>query len=247
MRGMSRALGHGAFQLASLSRTIQMRTRFRLSSTALIVVAVMVAACSGDQPLSPKLRTNALPLGAPRPDVIVTNMSADSTSADIDVTNTGGKFTLGKHGIYFPAGSICDPTTSTYGVSEWDQPCTAATEPVHIHAELRMVDGQETIDFTPALRFVPSSEPTQFVWLYMRTDVAGVYDLSQFNLAWEPFLGGSIIDESHLDASMRTYVWPQGGVVFRRIKHFSAYQVVVGPPVVPGAEEALPAGVVSLF
>jgi hypothetical protein len=227
-----------------------MRTRFRLSSTALIVLAATLAACRGDQPLSPKLRTNAFPAGAPRPDVIVTAMSDDSTSADIDVTSTGGKFTLGKHGIYFPAGSICDPSTSTYGVTEWDQPCDPATEPVHVHAELRTVDGQETIDFTPALRFVPSSDPMQYVWLYMRTDSANVADASQFNLAWAPFAGGSAVDESHLDATMRTYLWQEGGIVFRRIKHFSAYQVIIGlAPSVDDTGEVvpLPSEIVTLF
>jgi hypothetical protein len=224
-----------------------MRTRFRLSSTALIVIAGMLAACSGDQPLSPKLRTNSLPKGAPRPDVIVTNMSADSTSADIDVTPTGGKFTLGKHGIYFPAGSICDPATSTYGVSEWDQPCTPATEPVHIHAELSVVDGHESIDFTPALRFVPTDDPTRFVWLYMRSDSTNVADPSHFNLAYAPFLGSEPVDESHADSTMRTYVWPQGGIVFRRVKHFSGYQVIVGFTDTSLSSDALSADVVAYF
>jgi hypothetical protein len=225
-----------------------MRTRFRLSSTALIVIAGMVAACRGDQPLSPKLRTSALPAGAPRPDVIVTAMSDDSTSADIDVTYTGGKFTLGKHGIYFPAGSICDPSTSTYGVAEWDQPCTPATEPVHVHAELRTVDGRETIEFTPALRFAPTTDPKQFVWLYMRSDSADANSASNFNLAWEPYLGAAAVDESHVDPSMRTYVWPQGGVVFRRVKHFSAYQVVVGLASDAASDAAaLPSEIVTLF
>jgi hypothetical protein len=225
-----------------------MRTRFRLSSTALIVIAGMVAACRGDQPLSPKLRTSALPPGAPRPDVIVTAMSDDSTSADIDVTYTGGKFTLGKHGIYFPAGSICDPSVTTYGVTEWDQPCTPATEPVHIHAELRMVDGRESIDFTPSLRFVPSSDPMKYVWLYMRSDAVQTNDASQFNLAWAPFLGAESVDESHADSTMRTYVWPQGGIVFRRIKHFSGYQMTVGLVSDAASDaEALPSEIVTLF
>src|SRR5215216_5601749 len=42
-------------------------------------------------------------------------------------------FTLGdEHRIDFPAGAVCDPLTSGYGVAEWDQPCTPLTAPISI-------------------------------------------------------------------------------------------------------------------
>jgi hypothetical protein len=46
---------------------------------------------------------------------------------------------------------------------------------------------------------------------------------------------------------MRTYVWPQGGIVFRRVKHFSGYQVIVGFTDTSWSSDALSADVVAYF
>ncbi len=38
--------------------------------------------------------------------------------------------TIGEHQIKFPAASICDPATSTYGIGEWDAPCQPLKTPI---------------------------------------------------------------------------------------------------------------------
>ena len=48
------------------------------------------------------------------------------------------------------------------------------------------------------------------------------------NILWSPALGVEGIDESHTDATLRTFVNRQQGVAYRRLKHFSAYQISVG-------------------
>ena len=162
-------------------------------------------------------------------DVIVDHMAPDSLSADITVTSTGGWFRLGNHGIFFPAGAICDPATSTYGPEHWDEPCDVTGEPVAIHAEVRTHDGRSWVDFTPALRFAPSADSTQWVQIYMYSDAA--YDpdnLPDLAIYWSQNLEEIGVDESIDDPSLRTFVDVDKGIAFRRIKHFSTYNVSVG-------------------
>ena len=162
---------------------------------------------------------------------VIPTYAPDRKSADIIVEPSGGVFVLGIHAIYFPAGAICDPETSSYGVTEWDAPCTPITEPIRIHAELREQDGRSWIDFTPSLRFVPTADEDRWVYLFMRTDAALGRKLAQKNappILWSPAIGIPGIDESLLDSSMKTK-WDKGlGGVYRRIKHFSGYNVWSG-------------------
>ena len=191
-------------------------------SLAILTMLTSAAACS-DQMTSP--RSMAAPIGAPSLDIIVDRMAEDSTSADFTVTPSGGTFVLGPHAIHFPANSICDPATSSYGVDQWDAPCTPATSNIAIHAEVRNIAGQAVVEFTPALRFVPSENSLDYVWLLMKSEEAKSEDPQLFNIFWAEHVGGERVDEAATDATLRTYVWRDGGVVFRRIKHFSAYQV----------------------
>ena len=168
---------------------------------------------------------------APAPDLKVTVdwMAPDSTSADFTVTPSGGVFQLGPHAIYFPASSICDPAKSTYGVGEWDKPCPALRTPIRIHAEVRKIEDRAWVEFSPELRFVPKRDASKWVWIWMRTDLAREHNGPQLlNILWSPGLGIAGVDESVDDPTLRTYVNRQGGVAYRRIKHFSAYQISVG-------------------
>jgi hypothetical protein len=195
--------------------------------------------CAGDQlsgPVSESLGWGGLPVsrgpaGVPRPDVIIHHVADDSASADFTVTATGGTFALGPHAIYFPPNSICNPETSSYGPTEWDAPCEPATEPVRFHAEVRNLNGRTWVDFTPAVRFVPTNEPTNGVWLYMKTASLGADPdsvreaLRRMSILYSPAIGVDGINEALTDSTLRTYVWLDGGIAFRRIKHFSGYNI----------------------
>ena len=189
---------------------------------ALFTMLTSVVACS-EQATSPMTR-NA-PQGAPNLDIIVNRIAEDSTNADFTVTPTGGTFVLGPHAIHFPANSICDPLLSSYGVGEWDNDCVPATTDIQIHAEIRSDSGVSTIDFSPALRFVPSANSDNYVWLLMKTDAAKTLDPRLFNIWWKQHAGSELVNEAAADTSLRTYVWQSGGVVFRRVKHFSVFVV----------------------
>ena len=34
--------------------------------------------------------------------------------------------------LFIPAGGVCDPASSSYGVGKWDQACSAVTTPITI-------------------------------------------------------------------------------------------------------------------
>ena len=202
-----------------------MMSRQFVSRFALLSLVSAVVACN-DGVTAPRRAT--LPQGVPNLDVIVNHMSEDSTSADFTVTPTGGVFVIGKHAVSFAPNSICNPETSSYGPTEWDAPCDPLTTDIDIHAEVRSVDGRTWVDFTPSIRFVPTENSEQYVWILMKSSVAGSADLRTMSILWSPLMGDEGVNEAATDSTLRTYVWRAGGIAFRRIKHFSVYHVSDG-------------------
>ena len=188
------------------------------------LAALLIVGC--DQPSAPEAPVSEVPGFRVYP-----TYSEDERSAVVIVEPSGGVFTLGKHVIYFPENSICDPALSSYGPTEWDKPCTPITEPITIHAELRELNDRSWIDFTPALRFVPSTDERGWVTLFMRIDAA---DKKAYTgrkapaILWSPAIGVPGIDESLTDKTLKTKWDRHLGGVYRRIKHFSGYNVYSG-------------------
>jgi hypothetical protein len=205
----------------------------QLRWSTLIALVVFAAACA-DSSLAPKLdKADRLPGGAPNMLIVINEMAADERSAEFTVDQDGGYFRMGKHGIVFPRSAICDPERSSYGPGTWDANCPVLRRPIRIRAELRSQDGREWVDFTPALRFRPSNDPSDWVWIYMLAGEAAFTDRS-LNILWSPAIGVPGIDESLDDPTLRTYV--AGGYAYRRIKHFSGYNVTSGRA--PGMDDA---------
>jgi len=164
-----------------------------------------------------------------RPTLDLVGGLPDSTSVDFSVGPNGGVFFTGNHAVVFPSQSICDPATSSYGPSTWDLTCDPLQTTLKVHAEVRRANGRTWIDFTPSLRFVPSSSSSKWVWLVMYTPGAVQdTDLSRYNILWSQSIGGATVDETPTDATLRTYVDTFSGISLRRIKHFSGYLVESG-------------------
>ena len=205
---------------------------------AVVVTATTIAALLGacaDAPTAPA-HQDVPPVSVPQSRIIIDHMAEDQSSADFTVTPSGGYFELGRHGIFFPADAICDPRTSTYGPTEWDKPCQVLREPIRIHAEMRFQDGRHWVDFSPELRFAPSRNWKEAVYIYMsaekqprhqeiRPDHRHVAESTTLTILWSPYIGAPGIDESVEDRSLRTFEHKPTGFVFRRIKHFSGYNV----------------------
>ncbi len=125
-----------------------------------------------------------------------------------------------------PANGICDLATSGYGTGTWDNACTPTSTPVTITVtSTGATTAHPKVSFEPALRFNPATN----VQLYMygknvtRQDADGWYIRYCANTLTG---ASSCIDESATDGSLKSTVDVVNSVVFRRIKHFSDYELI---------------------
>ena len=129
--------------------------------------------------------------------------------------------------LTFPRGSLCDASTSSYGPSEWDEPCVPATDPLTLDVTVWTDDaGHPRVDFMPSVRFVPSADSRDWVILSFADLAASLSPL--YNINYCPTATSECYDESKNDPSLTTVRDPRNGKITRRIKHFSGYNVAAG-------------------
>ena len=127
----------------------------------------------------------------------------------------------GGHKLSVPAGAVCDPTLSGYDPSLWDAPCVPQLLPLQFTVRTwRDGAGRPRMVVTPDVRFVPGSN----VVLRFKDDAAAAGGKSV--IVWCPTGAATCVNEGLEDASMVTKSSPNG-FVYRRLKHFSGYNVVV--------------------
>jgi hypothetical protein len=208
------------------------RTNWKTIST--LVTMVGLAGCQDNvaAPVTSSLTTApALMSMAPsgRPTLSLSGQNASSGSTDFVVGPEGGTFILGNAAVVFPENSICDPDKSGYGMASWDVQCPVLRRRITIHAVTSTANGQVAVDFSPSLRFKPSTNASKWVWMYFHTPAAvNSLSLVRLNILYVPVFGGAGYDESLSDPSLRTYVDTRTGTVARHIKHFSGYTVSAG-------------------
>jgi hypothetical protein len=207
-----------------------------------VAVLALVAGCR-DAIVAPAAAPSAAPASAmlapdARPSLSLSGGQRQNGTADFTVNQWGGVFRVGNHAVVFPAHSICDPDKSTYGEGTWDTPCAPLKRAITIHATTRTLNGMDWVDFSPELRFVPSANPSSWVWMFMYTpqSVGASGDLSRFNIFFAQSIGAPAVNDAATDATMRTYVDTRSGVSYRRIKHFTGYVVGAGRDCDPAAE-----------
>ena len=214
------------FATSRRERSIMRRTNWKTVST--LVTMALLAGCQ-DNAVSAPQQTSAAPtlmMMAPdeAPRMSLSGIASNNIATEFTVTPKGGVFMVGNHAVVIPARSICNPATSSYGPGTWDSPCRPLERDLTIQAVVRVERGRTWVDFSPALRFVPSENPANWAWIYMYTPkAAGAHDLANFNILYASSIGGTTTDESLQDATLRTYVDTRSGLSARRIKHFSGY------------------------
>jgi hypothetical protein len=159
------------------------------------------------------------------------------------VTPDGGSFAINSFlNVDFPAGSICDPTRSSYGPGEWDNDCVVLTRAITITATTRLTNQGVAVDFQPELRFSPSKVVTlstdlfattlQSYRSYFRASPSSTRSLAFY---YAPSLGADPVADYLTDASLVTQVDLETGHVWRRVKHFSGYVGTSGGACNPSA------------
>jgi hypothetical protein len=194
-----------------------------------------LAACSGDAPgpVTAAQRPAAAPVqGSTR------SLSQTDTLVSTFVINPtqGATYSLGDgNTLTVPANTLCDPATSTYGSTEWDRPCTLATGPVTVTFKGWLNRyGHPHIDFTPNMRFLtPRNGGGGWVSLNFADAAAWMDPKSKILYC---ATATSCLDESLTDFDVQT-IKGTDAVVWRKIKHFSGYNVATGENCTPSPDD----------
>jgi hypothetical protein len=154
-------------------------------------------------------------------------------TVDLVIPAAGGSLNiLDVYTLDVPAGAVCDPdaadTQTGYANAAWDASCTPANRDIAIRATAKWSNGRLYVDFQPALRFAPGKNvrlsTNAFASTVQYYDNAGVMNAGAIN--YSPAIDGSAVVDALVDPSVRTVVVGNSGRIFRRIKHFSGYQIV---------------------
>ena len=121
------------------------------------LLAAATAACSNDRALAPAAAGTGLAVRATenggRTDTSLTTFTVRPGFGIVKTLNGG-------HQLVISPNAICD-LSSSYGPTEWDQPCQPAKTPVTITARTWVeANGHPRVDFMPRLRFAPSASRT---------------------------------------------------------------------------------------
>ncbi|MBW8769969.1 MAG: hypothetical protein JF589_09450 [Gemmatimonadetes bacterium] len=151
-------------------------------------------------------------------------------------------FSLGPNRLEIPANAVCKLGSSSYGPAFWNSPCSPETGAVQLTVTVRNASSDHpSVDFSPAMRFNPQTNVQLFIYVpnVNQTDarnwiieycanggsgsssVSGSSSGSGSTSGWS----GQCVNEALIDPDLRTYVDYRASVLFRRLKHFSRYQV----------------------
>src|SRR5690242_17547657 len=113
-----------------------------LRRSTLVVLLAAAAACSDRLSAPPPAARPAFDIqalqpldsradGGPKDPALGEKIDSSTKTLIID-PNASRTYAFGEDWIYFPAHAICDPATSGYGLSYWEQPCTPLDKPIKI-------------------------------------------------------------------------------------------------------------------
>lgn len=197
-----------------------------------------LAACS-DSATAPRDAASSARLAPDAPSLTINPASRfdGSQHSTFVLTAAGGTYTIGNvYTVSFPSNSVC-VLGSTYGPGTWDTPCQTlhGNESIAVTATYELTGNGLAVSFQPEIRFNPnttvtlstgiySSILTNFRWLWLANPGAlrslGIYYIDNLNST-------PVIDAA-TDPSLRTYINLTTGQVYRRVKHFSGYNVTAG-------------------
>lgn len=215
--------------------------RVTLRNFAVAAAALTIAACS-DSSTAPGNASAVRPVGhGPSSDLLLGNLLLGT---DFTLNSKGGTFPLagGLYTVVFPANAVCDPAVSTYGTDQWDAPCTTLGkgQSIKVHATVSVTSTGLAVDFSPSLRFSPLTTVTLYTDYYSAVITANSAYFSAnhaalrpFAMYWAPVFGAASVPDYLTDPTAVTHVNITTGRIWRRIKHFSGYNVVSGQPCDP--------------
>jgi len=205
----------------------------------LIAGSVFIAAACRDataptrSPAAKDLSTIAALGSGPRSFASVVNDEAENNAETIvfKLSPGGGRAHVRGFTVSYPADAVCDPATSTYGSTEWDEPCTTLTDEITVTARFWIDNGIAQAEFSPDIRFNPAKTVT------LSTIISAVKALDDNAITRAIFSLGYtrrvddiryFIDDAATDPRLATSIDFTSGRVSRTIQHFSGYFVQWG-------------------
>jgi hypothetical protein len=218
----------------------------RITVVGAIVAALTIGGCS--ESTSPTTLPRGISVGPDgRPDLRPSALFGGLRSTTFTLTSAGGSFDVGMFTVSFPANSVCDPNTSSYGPGTWDSPCDTLDDgqSVTVTATYGFTfSGGPVVDFTPALRFNPKTTVTISTGAYapVLTYFRNYFlnnpgALRYFGMYYTPDFGATAFTDAGRDNSQATHVNLTTGLVWRRVKHFSGYNISSGLPCDPSPDD----------
>ena len=212
--------------------------------------ALTILGCS-DSALSPSRATSRslAPGVAPRLDLDPSMTFSGLKTTTIKLTSAGGTYSIG-NGLFtikIPSNAVCDPAVSTYGDGTWDSPCTtlASGQSLSVTVTYGFTSANVPVfDISPGIRFNPNSVVTLGTYAYASSITANssYYQsypqaLHYFGMYYTPDLGSTAVTDAANDNSLITHVKLSTGYVWRRVKHFSGYNILTGLPCDPSPDD----------
>jgi len=201
-----------------------MKPRKERSGLIVVTGIVLLAACS-DGPTAPSNAARNAPVTSAS---LLSLGGSGDTSVQTFVVDPTKKTAISfgansVNKVVFTASSICDVLLSSYGPDQWEQPCLPQLLPVTITVKSWYdASGHPHSDFQPHMRFNPAADP---VVLTLK-DKGGVQP--GLAILYCADVASTCVDESVTDASLVTYRDPNNGSYYRRVKHFSGYNIASG-------------------
>ena len=197
-----------------------MRERKTPSKFIIATGVFLLAACSDGGPMAPARPS----LPAQGAGAIVSSVTSGDTAVTVLSINAWAKqtasFDMGTYKLVVPANAICALATSSYGPTEWDQPCVPESGTVNITVRTWTdSSGHARTDFQPHMRFNPAADNVTLTLRDRVTAQAG------YTMLYCPDVG-ACFDEAAGDPSVATY--RSNGNYVRRVKHFSGYNIAAG-------------------
>ena len=222
----------------------------KLQKLVVGAIAVTVLGCS-DSALSPNRAADRslAPHGVPTLDVDPALSFSGLKTTTITLTSAGGTYSIG-NGLFevkIPSNSVCDPALSTYGDGTWDSPCTllASGHSLSVTVTYGFTSANIPVfDVSPGVRFTPNAVVTLGTMVYASAIVANLdyftanpQALHYFGMYYTTDLGATAHTDAGKDNSLITHVNLSNGYVWRRVKHFSGYNVLSGLPCDPSPDD----------
>jgi hypothetical protein len=194
-------------------------TKRSIATFALTLASLSLAACS--DPVTDPSATTALRPSGPHMIIASTTVTTALVNPTIDNIYQSAE----GHRVVIPANSICKVGVSGYGAGTWDNTCTPETLPILFTLTTTVNSaGYSNLTVQPDVRFSPSKQVMVFFKDSAAANRAGM--VIKYCHAANGAVGCT--DEGKTDASLTTYRDPSLGYIYRRLKHFSGYNVVFG-------------------